>query len=130
MERLKTILHKGTALVLLVAIAGSTFSKGIALLDYKLNEKYIAANLCENRNRPDCCCHGKCFLKKQLQKDEEPAKNNFPFLKDKYDVSLFFEHAQSVGPGDFGKESLFIDHYLFKRISGVVSPVFRPPLIA
>lgn len=35
---------------------------------YLLNRDYIAKNLCINKNKPKCCCHGKCHLVKQLQK--------------------------------------------------------------
>jgi len=61
---------------LLIAVAGSTFNKAIILLDYNLNKNFIATSLCENRDKPKCCCQGKCYLKKQLQKDE-PGKKHF-----------------------------------------------------
>jgi hypothetical protein len=35
---------------------------------YELNKDFIAKNLCENRNRPDIGCNGKCQLSKQLKK--------------------------------------------------------------
>ncbi len=112
---------------MLVAIAGSTFSKAIALLDFRLNEKYIAATLCENRNKPSCCCHGKCFLKKQLQKDEDGSKNNFPFSKDKFDVSLFFENTDCDHPHAGNIFKMFNSGYLEKKYTAPLSPVFHPP---
>jgi hypothetical protein len=120
------ILHKFFAMVLLVSIAGTTFSKAIALLDYKLNENYIATTLCENKDKPACCCHGKCFLKKQLQKDED-GKNSLPFSKDKFDVSLFCENNYRNYAIDFTQEKTFSDDYLLKKYSSLLSPVFHPP---
>ena len=38
---------------------------------YELNKEYVAKNLCENRNKPQMKCCGKCYLKKQLRKAEE-----------------------------------------------------------
>lgn len=44
---------------------------------YELNKKYIAANLCENRDKPAMHCNGKCCLKKQLKKlDDEKGSQN------------------------------------------------------
>jgi hypothetical protein len=121
------ILHKFSAIILLIAIAGTTFSKAIALLDYKLNENYIATTLCENKDKPACCCHGKCFLKKQLQKDEDGNKNSLPFSKDKFDVSLFCENNDNNRLTDLTQEKTFCDNYLLKKYSSLLSPVFHPP---
>jgi hypothetical protein len=114
-------------MVLLIAIAGTTFSKAIALLDYKLNENYIATTLCENKGKPACCCHGKCFLKKQLQKDEDGNKNSLPFSKDKFDVSLFCENNDRSYAISLMQEKTFRDNYLLKKYSSLTSPVFHPP---
>jgi hypothetical protein len=38
----------------------------ILYLQYHLFEAYIAENLCVNRYDEDSCCHGKCFLEKQI----------------------------------------------------------------
>jgi len=35
---------------------------------FQLRKEYIAKNLCENRDRPQMKCCGKCYLKKQLKK--------------------------------------------------------------
>jgi hypothetical protein len=112
---------------MLLAVIGTSFSKTIALLDYQLNKNYIAAILCENRNKANCCCHGKCFLKKQMQKDEDSGKNSVPVSKDKFDVSLFCE---TVSTNDFNSsipDKLFSDHYLVKKYTALLSPVFHPP---
>ncbi|HLY71303.1 MAG TPA: hypothetical protein VKR53_16330 [Puia sp.] len=112
---------------MIAAIAGTTFSKAIALLDYQLNKNYIAATLCENRNKPACCCHGKCFLKKQLQKDEESGKNNTPVSKDKFDVSLFCESDSRGYFNDRIAENKYSCFYLLKKYSAGFSSIFHPP---
>jgi hypothetical protein len=126
LKLLVIILHKFSAIVLLIAIAGTTFSKAIALLDYKLNENYIATALCENKGKPACCCHGKCFLKKQLQKDED-GKNSLPFSKDKFDVSLFCENNDRDYLNYLIQPKTFSDNYLLKKYSSLISPIFHPP---
>ena len=118
--------QKLTALILLIAVAGSTFNKAIALLDYSLNKNFIAATLCENRNKPACCCHGKCYLKKQLQKDET-GKNTSTVAKEKIDIVLFCEN----GPQNYFDHSahpgLLFPGYVLKQYSTSLSSVFHPP---
>ncbi len=53
---------------------------------YNVNMDYIARNLCENRDKPQTNCNGRCQLSKQLNKTSEgqdhssgkqlPSKNN------------------------------------------------------
>lgn len=38
---------------------------------YEWNKTYISKVLCEKKDIPDSCCKGKCFLKKQVNKQEE-----------------------------------------------------------
>ena len=67
-------------IALILLIAAQTFSKCFVILDFKINEDYIAKTLCVYRDNPISCCHGKCFLHKRLAKDETqqqtPVKGN------------------------------------------------------
>ena len=114
-----------TALLFLIAVAGSTFSKAIALLDYRLNKEFIASTLCENKDRPACCCKGKCFLKKQLQK-EESSKNNPSSIKEKSDIVLYLEDELKKSTASIETNILYPD-YLEKKYSGSSSSIFHPP---
>lgn len=40
----------------------------IVLIDWQMNQAYIAKNLCEKRNEVNSCCQGKCQLKKRIDK--------------------------------------------------------------
>ncbi|EDO25943.1 predicted protein, partial [Nematostella vectensis] len=60
---------------------------------YEINKDYIAAELCENKDKPELQCAGKCYLKKQIDKVEEsgdtedkntPTKNKKTELPDKF----------------------------------------------
>jgi hypothetical protein len=112
---------------MLLSIVGTSFNKTIALIDYQLNKNYIASTLCTNRNKPMSCCKGKCFLKKQMQKDEDQGKNGVPVSKDKFDVSLFCE---TIFENDFDNViigKIFSDYYQAKKYSADPSPFFHPP---
>ena len=43
---------------------------------FELNKEYIAATLCENRDRPELVCCGKCVLTKHLAKADGFEKSN------------------------------------------------------
>jgi hypothetical protein len=112
---------------MLLAVAGTSFNKTIALIDYQLNKNYIASSLCVNRSKPMSCCKGKCFLRKQMQKDEETGKNGVPVSGDKFDVSLFCEAIAKNGFDNAINDKIFSDYYQVKKYSTDPSPFFHPP---
>ena len=119
------MLHKLTALLLLIIVAGSSFNKAIVLLDYSMNKSFIAAELCENRSMPKSCCQGKCFLKKQLQK-EESNKNTSGNSKEETSIQWFCEEG-SVNNYYSSSDDLFFADYLLRNYSVLLSSVFHPP---
>ena len=48
------------------------------VVDYAINYDYIVDNLCENKDKPEMHCNGKCYLKKQLA-EETTGKEKSPF---------------------------------------------------
>lgn len=80
------------AIILLLVMLTVTFSKWVIIAEFKINQKYISENLCVNKNKPRSCCHGKCYLGKQLVKDEKSDAQDLPQKgKEKVDIQLFFE---------------------------------------
>ncbi|AKA35452.1 hypothetical protein [Flagellimonas lutaonensis] len=60
------------------------------IAEYIANYDYIANTLCENKDRPQLQCNGKCYLSKQLAKEAEGNDKN-PFGE-----RLFSELLQTV----------------------------------
>lgn len=51
----------------------------IPILDYVVNYQYIVEELCENREKPEMLCNGKCYLAKEMAKtaeESQPSKDN------------------------------------------------------
>jgi hypothetical protein len=119
------------ASILLIALLVQNCSRYLIILDYQLNKDYIAKNLCENRNKPKCCCCGKCFLKKQLDKnDKEQGTSGNTSQRDKDEV-LFFTAEKSVL---FIRNGIIIKKdYTFNKTSFTLqnpySSVFHPPQV-
>jgi len=51
------------------------------LIDFKINQDFIAKVLCINQDKPMLACNGKCYLAKQLKKTESNDKKNAPNSK-------------------------------------------------
>ncbi|SEJ26675.1 hypothetical protein SAMN04487995_3856 [Dyadobacter koreensis] len=48
-----------------------TFSQWGTIAYYQVNKAYITRVLCENRDKPQLHCDGKCYLAKKLKEQEE-----------------------------------------------------------
>lgn len=75
---------KSLVSIFLILIITSPLSLKVGVLvNWKMNQKYIAAKLCVNRNRPKMHCDGKCQLSKMLDKlDQEKRKaDEYPLSK-------------------------------------------------
>lgn len=44
------------------------------VVDYVANYEYIVTVLCENKDRPELNCDGKCYLAKQFEKQQEESQ--------------------------------------------------------
>jgi len=55
-----------------------TLQPVLPYIEYNLFRSYISKNLCVNRNKPCCCCHGKCFLKKRLAESNSQPDQKVP----------------------------------------------------
>lgn len=59
------------AILLIIAVISSNFTKCVIFASFKINQKYIAENLCVNRDKPWMHCNGQCYLMKKLKQAEE-----------------------------------------------------------
>lgn len=68
------MINRLIAIILLLALVSANLSGFFIYAEFKANQKYIAAALCENRDRPQLHCNGKCYLMKKLKDAEEKEK--------------------------------------------------------
>jgi hypothetical protein len=85
------------ALALLLAMLSPILAKLFVYAEFKSNQAYIAAALCENRDRPELNCEGKCYLMKKLKAAEDKEKKQENQAQKKASVDLFFVE-ETVGP--------------------------------
>src|ERR1700744_4970155 len=68
--------NKLIALLLIVAVISSSFSRVLMYAGFEMNQKYIAQNLCINKDRPWLHCNGHCYFMKKIQQAEEKEKSD------------------------------------------------------
>ncbi len=101
---------------------------------YELNKDYIAKNLCENRDKPQMKCCGKCYLRKQLKKAEDGTDANGKQAPGK---NIKIELAEFVVPQRISIPSFYTaaaHHYnpIMQHMHGFdpLVNIFHPPSMA
>lgn len=55
----------------MIAVLSANYSYLFVYAGFKLNQKYIATTLCENRDKPWLHCNGHCYLSKKIKQAQE-----------------------------------------------------------
>ncbi len=124
-------------LVFIIAVV--LFLKPILpVLEYIVNYDYIAKELCENKEKPELECNGKCHLKKELAKasDSEASKEK-PISNDKKNNPkqeievLYCQIINELLPRQiyFHNKTLFGDQYANLYFHTAYYSIFHPPIV-
>ena len=70
------MLRRAVSLFLLLAVVSANFGRLFVYAGFGMNQKYIASNLCENRDKPWMHCNGHCYLMKKMKQAEEKEKSD------------------------------------------------------
>lgn len=103
----------------------------IIIVDFNINQDYIAEVLCINKDKPEMKCNGKCHLKKELKKTEDPVENpKTEFVQLRNEI-LYYQHPQKTIRDIILAEpkSKFITTNSDCYKSDYVSNIFHPPKI-
>jgi hypothetical protein len=101
------------------------------VLSYFINYEYITNELCENQDKPEMECNGKCHLKKELAKasseESSTSKDKKSVNKQEIEVlnyqnAIYFEIKKSVF--NVADISTYYFNNYFHLIS---SQIFHPP---
>lgn len=115
-----------------IALIASLIQPANVLLTYtawSVNHEYIARTLCVNRNRPERCCEGKCYLSKQLEKHDDTQNTPFQVREGQFSSFYVRGHAPVLS---IAVQAVFRLYPL--AVSAVVerplSSVFHPPCLS
>jgi hypothetical protein len=101
--------------------------KLIVIANFELNRDYIAKQLCENKAKPKLHCNGKCYLKKQLQKEDKKENSNTASSKEKLEVQFFSKINFLFQKHNFTTPPKLTAIYLFTNYSKHTPSIFHPP---
>lgn len=126
---MRSFLSIGLALLILL----QSFSKVWIIISFKLNQDYIAQNLCVNRNKPEMHCCGKCVLNKNLKADEGgngAQKKQLPSgVREQKELLYYFQAADSLvaasGLNLYAADAVF--SYQPPVAATFVRGIFHPP---
>lgn len=90
------MLQRITAYLLIVALVSANFSRFFIYAGFELNRNYIAAKLCENRNKPQLHCNGKCYFMKKLKQAEENKSTEERQAQKNLFQEAFYNQAERV----------------------------------
>jgi hypothetical protein len=116
--------------LLLIATLLPTVSPWGIIAHYQLNKDYIARVLCENRNRPEIHCDGKCYLAKRLKAQQDKQdKETTERVHNTPSIQLFVESgtAFTFSPTLSKLAEVPSFTYLLAAVSRPLDGLFRPP---
>jgi len=101
----------------------------LPFIEYAIFKDYIAKNLCINKDKPQNCCQGKCYLGEQLKKNAETQDPNTGNNKKIIPSQIVEDHMPSKGVITIPIESktILISGYSIRIIDSFISSFFVPP---
>ena len=104
----------------------------LPFISYAVNYDYIIKELCENKDKPELLCKGKCYLSKELSKttQEQENKSNPKINVNSIDVFILANEFDNsfILRLKLLKENISIFNTEF-HTSIIYSKLFRPPLV-
>ncbi|MEN8115412.1 MAG: hypothetical protein ABFS16_00415 [Bacteroidota bacterium] len=77
------------SVILVFSILSLQFSELLIYVSFKLNQDYIAKNLCVEKDVEGSTCKGCCQLKKKVTDQQEQKKDLPPTQTGKQDINLY-----------------------------------------
>lgn len=114
------------SVITIFSVLSFQFSGLVIFVSFKLNQDFIAKNLCVEKDVEGSNCKGCCQLKKKLHQQQEQKKELPPLPENKQDFNFFTEtfrcslhRIESIEQFHFE----CINNYTFS----INHPVFHPP---
>jgi hypothetical protein len=104
----------------------------LPVVNYAVNYNYIVENLCENKEKSEMMCNGKCYLSKELAKtNSEPQNNGLEFIMvscDSFVPSETFKIENKISSCTItSKKNFYFSHKIYNYLFS--SNTFHPPIV-
>jgi hypothetical protein len=120
-------LKQWSAILLLVIVMAQTFSKCWVVVSFAINQRTIAATLCENRAKANSTCQGKCYLRKKMAAQQKQESAPLNGGKEKFEVLLFNELSEEMNIEPFTMIATHIPTYRMATLQQEAAAIFHPP---
>lgn len=104
----------------------------LPIANYIVNYDYIVENLCENKEKPEMMCNGKCYLSKELTKTSSEPRNtgqNFVIAScDSFVMIDTFKIENKIPTNIFNCK---MNNYFSQRMYNYLFSfnIFHPPIV-
>ncbi|MVM38664.1 hypothetical protein GO730_15800 [Spirosoma sp. HMF3257] len=118
--------------ILLIATLLPAVSQWGTIAYYHANKDYIARVLCENRDKPQLHCDGKCYLAKQLKAQQERQnKETASRLQHMPTITLFCAEISSflMEPQTIRFFVYHLPTYILSDYRAPLAALFQPPRV-
>ena len=114
---------------LIAALISVNFSSLFIFAGFELNRNYIAAKLCENRDKPWLHCNGKCYFMKKIKQAEEKDKTGERQVqKNLFQEALFISNPEIKFYSQLVQVMPVPNHPF--TLPAAHLPVFQPPQLS
>ena len=116
--------------VLIVLLLAQPFGMTWVYLSFRLNQAYIAKNLCVQKDVKGNKCQGCCHLKKKLHETEQQENTNLPpaaKLKVEFSLTESGIHGNMNAPPCIFRRTTYHILKWIKPSKRYLSGIFRPP---
>lgn len=118
---------KYSIVILLVLVSLiATMQDSFTLLVFKINQDYIAKNLCVQKEVENNTCQGCCHLKKQMEQQNEQEKSNPNQSREKLLIDLFPLENIKTQPKSV-HTTIRYKELQCQFVNSFISDVFHPP---
>ena len=95
---------------------------------FRLNQDFIAKNLCENRFVPKSHCHGSCHMMKEMKKEEQREERSGGNVQAGGEV-VYIPHQATALVSTAGFVTALPSEYLIGSATAFSEPLCRPPAV-
>jgi len=100
------------------------------MISFKMNQEYIAATLCENKDKPQLHCNGKCVLSQKLKQAEEKEQKQRTQQLNDANVLFFSQLNTTKLVVHISMHSVsFNPFYLHFKPTVFLNDIFKPPQV-
>ena len=118
-------MQKACLLGVIILLRFSQIASTLVFLNFKIHQDYISEFLCVDKDKPESCCEGKCYLKAELEELSNSESNDAQRSTLWQDWRWLSNHQFSMNTCGFQTThfySFFITPLVIKNLNSPPSP--------